>query len=188
MSRRVSSFAASLLIACGSGSTGTLTVKLTDAPLDSVEEVNVPVNHVKVRVRTDDSADDSGEEGGESGWHTLPSDPQVINLLELQDGVTQVIGEGELPAGEITELRLVLGNDLDSTIVLEDGTEEELQTPSGDSSGLKVKGSIPVEESDDLVVLIDFDAQASVHETGNGRWSLQPVLRVVESNVADSGE
>lgn len=176
--------AAALLVGCGGDGTARLEVRLTDAPLDGVAEVNVPVDHVKVR-STGTSEDDTGAEDG--GWHTLEGEARVIDLLSLREGVAEVIGEGEIPAGDITELRLVLADELPATLVMDDGSEVPLDTPSGTSSGLKIKGDIPVVEDEDAVVTLDFDASLSVHQTGNGSYQLKPVLRVVDS-AGDDGD
>jgi Domain of unknown function (DUF4382) len=164
------------LVACGGGS-GNVKVMLTDAPLEGVVEVNVPVDHIELRMSGVE--EDSGDEGG-GGWTTLPGAPMVVDLLTLQGGATELIGEGDLPEGTISELRLVLGDGQDATLVFEDQQSAPLEIPSGDSSGLKLKGDIPVQADELTVVTIDFDAAASVNQSGNGDYKLTPVLSVVE--------
>jgi hypothetical protein len=94
---------------------GTTRVLLTDAPFpfDRVERVDLYVASVSGSLSADTSA------GG--SFITLATPNRTINLLGLQNGVTDVLGELELPEGIITAVRLVIDTDL-SSITLKDGT------------------------------------------------------------------
>ena len=90
-----------------------------------------------------------------------------------------------MPTGEITEIRFVL-NDSGNTIVV-GGVSQPLTTPSGQSSGYKVK----LTQNPSLVpgatysLLLDFDAAKSIVSAGNGKYLLKPVVRGI--TVATSG-
>jgi hypothetical protein len=90
-------------------------VLLTDAPFpfDNVERVDVYVVSVSASLSADTSA------GG--SFITLAAPNRKIDLLALQNGVTDQLGELELPEGVITAVRLVIDTDL-SSITLKDGT------------------------------------------------------------------
>lgn len=139
----------------------TFTVKLTDNPTD-VEEVNIDLQKVVLR--------------GQNTWDTLEMDTYagIYNLLDYQDGVTTVIGEGVTTLDYITEIRLVLG---DENSVVANGETYELKVPSGSQSGLKVKLCIDLSDVEEYELTLDFDALASLHQTGNGRYILRPVIR-----------
>ena len=103
-----------------------VTVKLVDAPGD-YEKVNVDIQDVMIN-RTDD------EEGG---WETIGEiNAGVYDLLELTGGASVVLADNEIPAGEVEQIRLVLG---DNNTVVIDGEEFPLKTPSAQQSGLKIK-------------------------------------------------
>lgn len=169
------------LVGCSSGSApsgsgahmGTVTVHLTDAPanlqhvyLDVVQVSIHPVDSTLVS-----SASASADAG--DGWVVIPSTPGVHDLLQLQNGVFATIGTGQVPAGTYDQIRLKLG--ADNTIVA-DSVSSPLKVPSGMASGYKLMGQFTVPSDERVDVGIEFDAQRSIHHTGNG-WMLQPVAR-----------
>lgn len=65
------------------------------------------------------------------------ADGLEIDLLTLQDGVTETLADVDVPPGEYNQLRLIVGDEEgDTRIVLDDGTEPDLQVPSGEQIGL----------------------------------------------------
>jgi hypothetical protein len=97
------------------GAEPTTRVLLTDAPFpfDRVERVDVHVVSVSGSLSADTSA--------EGSFVTLATPNRRIDLLALQNGVTDELGALELPEGVITAVRLVIDTD-SSSITLEDGT------------------------------------------------------------------
>ena len=152
-----------LVFACSKENrTTTLKVNLTDAPL-AAEEVNIDLQAVRVNFSNDSS-----------GWTDLSAVPGVYNLLLLQNGLDTLIAQGTVPAGNLKEIRLVLGSNNSIKI---DGQVYPLTIPSGAESGLKIKVhknlSAPLDS-----LLIDFDAALSVHQEGTGGYKLRPVLQI----------
>ncbi|MFD1094635.1 DUF4382 domain-containing protein [Salegentibacter chungangensis] len=159
-----------------------LRVSMTDAPGD-YDAVFVEV--VDVMIQTDaavEGAEGEGE-GAEEGWVSV-GDVQtgVYDLLELTGGVSQVLADTEVPAGYVSQIRLVLGTD---NYVVIDGEEEPLSTPSAQQSGLKLQLNQELEAGENYSFLLDFDVDKSVVTTGNGGKSLKPVIRL--SAEADAG-
>ncbi|MBW6494842.1 MAG: DUF4382 domain-containing protein, partial [Burkholderiaceae bacterium] len=113
--------------------------------------------------------------------------PKRFNLLALQNGVLADLGEARLPAGNYTQLRLVLapnsGTDpMANSVVLSDDSELPLTTPSGQQSGLKLKTNITVLADQVADFLIDFDAHKSIQVVkagASGKYMLRPVIRVM---------
>lgn len=159
-------------------------VKLTDAPGD-YDQVNIEV--VDVMIKTDAEAvtteANTETETGEEGWVSLGVEPQTINLLDLTGGNTLFLGETELAAGNIQEMRLVLG---DNNNIVVNGDKLVLDTPSAQQSGLKLKVDQKLEADTYYTFILDFDVDESVVSQGNGGYSLKPVLRLAVDETSGS--
>jgi hypothetical protein len=169
-----------VMAGCGGNSTGTgtLGVSLTDAPACGFDAVNVTVS--KVRVHQSSSASDNA-----AGWSEIILNPaRKINLLDLNNGALEYLGETPLAAGHYTQLRLVLAADsggaLANSVVPSGSTSEiALDTPSGMQSGLKLIDGFDVREGERVDLMLDFDACKSVITRGNGSYGLKPVMRMI---------
>jgi hypothetical protein len=150
-----------------------LQVRLTDAPGDYAA-VNVEVIGVEIHRETGDQA---------SGWENLPLvQTGTINLLELTNGKNLLLASADLPAGQISQIRLKLGNN--NTLVLRDGRTVALTTPSGQTSGLKLQVNQELKADVTYEMLLDFDAAKSIVPRGNsGQYNLKPVIRVLTQAV-----
>ncbi|HKS07354.1 MAG TPA: DUF4382 domain-containing protein [Gemmatimonadaceae bacterium] len=130
---------------------GVIEVRLTDHPawMDSIAEVNVFVVRVDARLAEADSAEcaldddddrdsvalgNSGPGGGddregpddpdedrENRWVTIASPNATFNLLDLQNGVTALLGAAVVDTGDFKALRIVI-DPSQSEIVLRNGT------------------------------------------------------------------
>lgn len=174
-----------LLAGCGGGSggggggiggTGLMRVSLTDAPACGYDEVNVTIDSIRVHQSADAVDNDAG-------WTEIPMNPpKRVDLLTLQNGIVEALGETPLPAGKYTQLRLVLAENsqadpLANSVIPTGEDETELHTPSGQQSGLKVNMNVDVAEGQAVDVVLDFDACRSVVKAGNsGRYNLKPVI------------
>jgi hypothetical protein len=148
-------------------------VRMTDAP-GNYEEVNIDVKSIQVHKE---------DNGDESGWMTLDEiNPGIYNLLDFANGKDTLLASSTLPAGKISQIRLILGNN--NTIKLKDGTVTPLKTPSGQQSGVKLKINADLESDVTYVLLLDFDAAKSVVPRGNGQFNLKPVIRTITNAVA----
>lgn len=144
---------------------------LVDAPA-SFDEVWVEVVAVEVLPR-------GGNEDNASAWLNLPYERNggKINLLTLTGGNAENLGAIEVPAGEISQIRLILGED---NYLVSNGNRIDLRTPSAQQSGLKLKVDKPIEAGMSYDLVIDFDVAQSIVRAGNsGQYILRPVLRVV---------
>lgn len=144
-----------------SGTTARVELRLTDGPAD-YEEVNVDIQEVIFKVS-----------GGEDVVFPLDS-AGVYNLLELSNGVDVLLGDNELPVGEVSQIRLVLGEN--NTIKI-DGTVYPLDTPSAQQSGLKLNVHYNLEPGMLYTIWLDFDAGKSIVERGDGTYGLKPVIK-----------
>lgn len=149
--------------ASGNGS-GRLEVYLTDAP-GNYDSVFVDVQDIRVNYGNDSL----------SGWQSLSGGARgPVNLLQLANGNDTLLGAADLTAGHLQQLRLLLGP---NNYVVVNGQRYALETPSAQQSGLKLNISQEVADGITYRLLLDFDAGRSIHQTGNGRYMLKPVLR-----------
>ena len=158
-------------------------MSLTDAPACGFDQVNVTVS--KVRVHQSSSADDKA-----AGWTDITvNPPRKINLLDFNDPTqpihVQPLGLAPLEPGHYTQLRLVLipnsgSSPLANSVVLSGTTQEiPLDTPSGIQSGVKLVHQFTVNSGQRVDLLLDFDACKSIVQTGNGKYKLKPVIKVI---------
>lgn len=154
--------------------TAQIAVKLTDAP-GEYDKVMVEVEDVRIKLKTEADIE-TDLEAGEDEWLSLEGvENQRINLLDLTGGVTELLAETEIPAGNLMEMRLVLG---DNNTIFVDGQELALQTPSAQQSGLKVQVDQELVTDTYYTFILDFDVDQSVVSQGNGNYLLKPVLRL----------
>lgn len=175
---------AALVGACGGGGggggTGTLGVSLTDAPACGYD--NVWIRVTKVRAHRDSDADDSS-----GGWSEIVLDaPRDVDLLALQNGELEDLGQTTLPAGHYTQLRLVLANDGNEVVLSDTKETKTLTTPSGQQSGLKLIHGFDIEDAATTRLVLDFDACRSIVQAGtSGKYLLKPVISVIATQTGD---
>lgn len=181
--RRLPLAAALLAGACSATDTTapdqTLTVRLTDTPFSDARAVLVTFSEV--------SAHRSGEGGFEPIVFAGGTPTRTCDLKQLQ-GATDVLGIGALPAGHYTQLRIKVES---ATLYFDNPAAAPAcaaaiaapagrSAPASVSSGeVKLNRQFEVEEDDATVITLDFDGDKSIHETGNGRFRMTPVITVV---------
>ena len=140
-------------------------VRLTDAPGD-YQQVNIDIQDVQVN---------SGSE--ESGWTSLDVEKGVYDILTLTNGLDTLLGSSELPAGKLSQVRLILGSN--NSIKINDQLIA-LSTPSAQQSGLKLQVNAELQEGVTYRLLLDFDAARSIVKAGaSGKYNLKPVIRTI---------
>lgn len=154
------------------GETGTMEVKLHDAPTN-YEEVNVFIESVEVNNADTDT-----------GWVEINSPEKTYDLLELTNGATTVLGSEELPAGTYEQIRLILSRSNNSVVV--DGTENDLFIPSGEQTGVKLNVNATIRPDITYTLLLDFDASRSVVERGNEQSGIEYLLKPVISATSEA--
>jgi hypothetical protein len=139
--------------------TSTLTIMLTDAPIDAVQQVNIFFTGVTVKP------------SGQSVQRLeLQLTPNPVDLLTLDTQVV-ALATGVVPAGDYEFIQIEI--DPVRSSVMEDGVAKPVQTPS---SEIKVLGGFTVDEATGANVTLDFDAEKSLLPLGNGNWLLKPVI------------
>jgi hypothetical protein len=162
-------------------SNGTLTIHLTDSPFSDAKALLVTFSDVSVH------SADPGD------WKTLTFTPaasfRTCDLKQLT-GATDVLGVGSLAAGQYTQIRLNVssatlyltnawnvGPCVSGTITPPLGASAPVTIPSGE---IKLNNEFTVASSGPgTKILLDFDGDQSVHQTGGGRYMMSPVIRLV---------
>ena len=154
---------------------GSLSVSITDAPLDGATEVVVKFEAIELKPLDGESINITFDE------------PQSIDLLALQFGLTEPLIQNEsLEAGDYVWMRLAVDADegeMDSYISFEDGSSYSLNIPSGNTTGLKLNQSFTIPAGGSSHFTIDFDLRKSVHSRGNNSddYVLRPTLRIEDN-------
>jgi hypothetical protein len=169
------------------GSTGTLAIHITDSPFSDAKALLVTFSEVTVH---------SANPGD---WKTLPfasGSSRTCDLKKL-NGATDVLGIGSLPAGKYTQVRL----NVSRAVIYFDAPSAggpcapQIAAPAGDSAPVDIpSGEVKLNNeftitSAATTMLLDFDGDKSVHQTGsgngngngnkNGKYMMAPVIRVV---------
>jgi len=146
-----------------------LSVLMTDAP-GVYDAVLIDLQRVEV----------TGD-GGDA--IILDTNEDIYNLLDLTNGVNTLIATSDMEPGTISQIRLILGP---NNSVVVDGVSHPLSTPSAEQSGLKLQVHQTFEPGVSYAILLDFDANQSIVEKGNGEYQLKPVIRTIDIAVSGS--
>ncbi|WP_149274179.1 DUF4382 domain-containing protein [Pareuzebyella sediminis] len=167
---------------------GKISVQLTDAPFpyDMVSEANVTIFKIDARLKSDEALEDDENDA----FQVLFAGEKHVNLLELTNGVTESLGDTEVPAGSYDLVRVFVK---DATILLTDGRTFDLKIPSGEQSGIKIFIAPELIVSGNLTseLLLDFDVSQSFIAKGSTKevseitgFTYKPVIRASNMSVA----
>jgi hypothetical protein len=146
-----------------------LSVLMTDAPA-VYDAVLIDLQRVEV----------TGD-GGDA--IVLDTNEDIYNLLDLTNGVNTLIATADMEPGTISQIRLILGP---NNSVVVDGVSHPLSTPSAQQSGLKLQVHQTFEPGVSYAIMLDFDANQSIVEKGNGEYQLKPVIRTIDMAISGS--
>jgi len=152
------------------GDSGTLSLGITDAPVDSLKEVNINFTGISIKPAEGEAVEISLEEA------------QSLDMLKLQRGnAASLLDEQSVPAGEYNWIRLdVDSSDIAKMNVIDDNNgEHRLSVPSGE---LKLVSGFTVPQGGAADFTIDFDMRKAVVNPANGGdYKLRPALRMVDN-------
>src|SRR6478609_338584 len=100
----------------------------------------------------------------------------IYNLLNFSNGIDTLIASGILEVATVQQIRLILGPN--NSVVI-DSVSYPLSTPSAEQSGLKLQVHQTLQAGVLFHVLLDFDANQSIVDEGNGSYKLKPVIRTI---------
>lgn len=168
--------------ACDRDATGpsaTVSVRIQDSPFADAQAVLVTFSEV------------SAHRSGEGGFTPIPFSPastaRTCDLKKLE-GAQDVLGAGALAEGHYTQIRLVVtqaslyfenpsvGPACDAAIAPPAGRSASVEVPSGE---VKLNRDFDVSSAGATTITLDFEGDKSIHETGNGRFMMSPVISIV---------
>lgn len=178
----------------GSGS-GTLSIGLTDGPVESAESVVVAFTGIQLKSASEGAPMDPVVfDQSSCDDYDAATDTCSIDLLELTGSTRKVVFNEELEAGTYEWLRLSVDadlNEMDSYIEFADGSMCSLWVPSGDETGLKLVSGITVTANGVSDYTLDFDVRSSItappglnpgsSEACTQNYVLKPALRIVDT-------
>jgi hypothetical protein len=158
-----------VIVSCSNSKTNQtqLNVKMTDAIGDydaivlNIKEINVLTSN---------------------GNTVLPVGNKAFDILKFRNGRDTLIASETVPSGRLQEVRLVLENN--GNYLIKGGVRYDLTTPSGQSSGIKLKVQEELLDGVAYTLLLDFDAAKSIVSTGSGKFILKPVIRAIPNAVS----
>lgn len=168
------------LAGCLGGSTGTLATRVTDQPGDiaDFDECIVTIVGMWVGPEGADSGTEEGESPSEREYHEY-DEPQEADLVQLQNGETQLVDERELETGSYEFLQLDTDG-IDAT--LNDGSDATVEVPG--EAPLTFNEPFEVREDTRTVFTADF---TPVKRGQTGSYVLQPVPDGITIDYEDGG-
>lgn len=175
--------ALSLLVACGGGgsssSNGTLSVSLTDAPVDDANAVVIHFTKATIQPAdgdrfTIDIVDPLTQQPGRS-----------IDLLQLSGDKSTVLFDQSIDAGNYSWIRLEVDFDPLKTYIDIGGQQFALDCTSCDNNGLKLNRSFSVDSDNPQAVTLDFDLRKSITKPkSKAAYTLRPTIRIIDTEGA----
>jgi hypothetical protein len=156
----------------GDGGTSTLSLSITDAPVDEATTVWVQFTGVELK-----------RAGGPPETITFDA-PKGYDLLTLQNGnAATLLDDTTVPAGEYEWLRLMPDPAPGSSYVIDDSGQHDLVIPSGAQTGLKLVRGFTMPAGGRADFTIDFVLQESIIAPPGQSpdYKMKPVLRMTNN-------
>lgn len=172
--------------ACGGSSTApstapALTISLKDSPYSDAKALLVTFSEVSAHASGGDFKTLAFTGGGAT---------RTCDLKRLTTA-TDVLGTGPLTAGHYTQIRLVVASAalyFDNASASATPCAPSISAPAGRSATVVVpSGDVRLNREFDMAttgtttngILLDFDGDQSVRDTGNGTYMMTPVVSIV---------
>jgi len=151
------------LVGCtSSDGTGNFKLYLTDKPIDDAQEIWVTISEINVQK-------------SDEGFFTVSSDPKDYDLLKLRSKEEEIV-DVTIDEGTYTQIRLVVTA---GRILIAGESEPYIMTVP--SSEVKIPYVFNVMEGGATKIVLDFEADHSIHVVGAGQseqYILRPVIKV----------
>lgn len=153
---------------------GSLIIKMKDKPVTDADQVWVTISNIVVHMADPDE------------FIEVSDVEQDFDLLDLKDNPVPIVS-ADLEAGHYNQIRMDVVEG--SIVFLEDDGQGELVEVPHDlkipSNEIKIPVQFYIEASGQTELILDFDAEKSIHVTQQGKkdsYKLRPVIKVVGVN------
>tara|TARA_R110001592_G_scaffold30923_2_gene109898 strand:+ start:245 stop:1165 length:921 start_codon:yes stop_codon:yes gene_type:complete len=154
--------------------TGTARLEATDAAVDAENITGVFLSVEEAQFIANGQVQNS----------IMFESPKEFNLMDYQNGETYILGETELDAGAYDEIRLILTSSNQAYVKYVNGTKDQIEVPSGSTSGYKIKGDFDVMANGMTELVLDVDLRKALVKRGNGEFNLRPTARLITKSSA----
>lgn len=174
LSCALGAFACSKSPTSPTATSGNFKLVLKDSPFNDAKSVLITFTGVTVH------------RDGDARFAPLGTGERTCDLKKLQ-ATQDVLGAGTIQPGHYTQIRLVVS----SAVIYFDNAASgaacapSIAPPAGRSSVVDIpSGEVRLNREFDVsafgatTMLLDFDGDRSIHETGNGRFMMSPVVAV----------
>ncbi|MGZ3942221.1 MAG: DUF4382 domain-containing protein, partial [Bacteroidia bacterium] len=138
------------------------------APSNAFKEVNVDIRRIDVLYAKTDPI----------GWYTVIETelPNIVDLMHLEN--TLLLNKAKLFIGRIEKVRFFFGPQ-NSIVTTKDGNRAwfELKLPAMYRSGVEATVDTEMRSNTSNVMVLDFQANTSISNEGNGEYILNPVIK-----------
>lgn len=173
---RLAGLAAAILAGAGlCACNGSVTVNLADTPVDGATSVVIDFTGIVLH-----------NTAGKTTTINFSS-PQQIDLLQLQNGVTQALLQNQsVPSGSYDSMQLkVLANantQGQSYITLNTGAQYPLYVPAASQTALTISTPFSVGQSGTTRLIIEFNLRQSVTSTDGQNYTLVPAMHLADQS------
>lgn len=173
------------------GTSGTLQLLVTDKPYPVDLITSAEVSLTQIQVHDADAADSQND--GDTGWTTIYDGDKTFDLIDLQNGRTDLLADANLPAGDYDQMRLIVTG---GRVVLTNDSEFDLTVPSGEQTGIKLHFDFTIADGDATVLLLDVDLSKAFKPVPAGKiadpaeireFKFQPSLGMRLINLLEAG-
>ena len=180
---RLVPFVVLLLAGCSSEESGSIEVRLMDAPPIGVTAVKVHIAAFHAHVDNKDAkdADPTDDKIDDSAKWVTRSVGRTIDLVAHQgESAAELLGELDLPEGKITQLRLVIDTTVPAKATV-NGVDCLLDTTKVAKKGIKINHVFKAFEigvGKKHTAWIDFELDKSLTDDKKGCFVLEPKLKL----------
>ncbi len=147
--------------------------------VEGLEEVNIDVQDIHILLKSS-RADTMGTAtfDGKGEWIGIPVTPRRVDLLGLSGIDTDsFVAEAELDEGFYSRIKLIVGND--NNVVI-NGETYPMKVTSGQQAVYIVQLGEYLRSGEEIDITIEFNAEKSVHVTGNNSYIFKPVWHTLK--------
>lgn len=144
-----------------------ISLKSTSSSRANYESINIEIQKIYIHTSSDTSET--------TGWFELETNGGIYDLIDYVSGNDAIIAlDSNIDTITVSQIRIVLG---ENNTIIDNGTTYDLKTPSAQNSGIKIQIHAELQPNMSYNVVLDFDPEKSIINTGNGQYMLKPSIK-----------